>query len=106
MEKIKTAIRWIMVSSADASKWSASVKFALLGAVPFVMQAIGLACGLEIACVSVTGDELQTVALSVSNIVFLALSTVSAVGTLYGIVRKIYRTIDGTNLTLAPYWRE
>ena len=101
IEWTRTAIRWVLVSSNDASKWSLTVKATLLGAIPFVMQGVGITCGLNLVCPSVSTDLLTEVALSLSNLVYLGLSLVAAVGAFYGLVRKLTNTLNGTHAGLA-----
>lgn len=95
------AIRWVLVSSDDASRWSLTVKASLLGAIPFVMQGIGITCGLNLVCPNVSSDVLTEVALSLSNLVYLGLSLVAGIGAFYGLVRKVMNTLNGTHAGLA-----
>lgn len=101
LEWIKTAVRWVLVSSDDASRWSLTVKASLLGAIPFVMQGIGITCGLNLVCPTVSSDLLTEVALSLSNLVYLGLSVVAAIGAFYGLVRKVMNTMNGTHAGLS-----
>lgn len=91
------AIRWVLVSSEDASKWSLTVKMALLGLVPYAMQAFGITCGLNLVCPQIDANELTLIATSLSNIVYLTLSLIAAIGTAFGLVRKVTNTFEGTN---------
>lgn len=97
MNYINTIITWIFTSSADPEKWSLMVKAALLGVVPAAIQAIGLACGFHIVCLAVSGDDLNTLALSLTNLVYLGLSFVAAALGIIGFVRKVYLTVLGEN---------
>lgn len=101
LEWIKTAVRWVFVSSDDASRWSLTVKAVLLGAIPFVMQGIGITCGLNLVCPSVNADLLTEVAASASNLVYLGLSLIAGIGAFYGLVRKVMNTLNGTHAGLA-----
>ena len=101
LEWIKTAVRWVLVSSDDASKWSLTVKATLLGAIPFVMQGIGITCGLNLVCPNVSSDVLTEVASSASNLVYLGLSLIAGIGAFYGLVRKVMNTLNGTHAGLA-----
>lgn len=101
LEWIRTAVRWVLVSSDDASKWSLTVKASLLGAIPFIMQGIGITCGLNLVCPSVNADLLTEVASSASNIVYLGLSLIAGIGAFYGLVRKVMNTLNGTHAGLA-----
>ena len=101
LEWIRTAVRWVLVSSDDASKWSLTVKAVLLGAIPFVMQGIGITCGLNLVCPSVNADLLTEVASTFSNLVYLGLSLIAGVGAAWGLVRKIANTLNGTHAGLA-----
>ena len=86
-----------MVSSADAEKMSLTIKFALVGAIPAIMQAIGLACGFNVLCIYTTPTELEAVALTIANLAYLTLSAVAAVGFILSFFRKVSRTIVGAN---------
>lgn len=102
MQTLSNVLKWILVSSADPGRWSMTVKMSLLGLIPFVLQAIGVTCGLHLICPAIGADELQNAALSASNAVFYALSLVSVLGALYGFGRKVYRTVVGTNAAFTP----
>ena len=94
---IRTGIRWVLVSSNDASKWSLTVKATLLGAIPFIMQGVGITCGLNLVCPTVNADLLTEVASTLSNLVYLVLSLIAGIGAAWGLVRKIANTMNGTN---------
>ena len=101
LEWARTVIRWVLVSSDDATKWSLTVKATLLGAIPFVMQGVGITCGLNLVCPTINSDLLTEVALSLSNLVYLGLSLVAAIGAFYGLVRKVMNTMNGTHAGLS-----
>jgi len=101
MDKLKKLFRWVLVSSADAERYSLTLRAALIGAIPAILWATGAACGLELVCVEVSGDLLREISSGASNALFLALSAVSAAGTVYGLVRKIKLTATGKNAALA-----
>ena len=101
LEWIRKAVRWVLVSSNDASKWSLMVKAMLLGAIPFVMQGIGITCGLNLVCPSVNADILTETASALANLVYLGLSLVAGIGAFYGLVRKLMNTLNGTHAGLA-----
>ena len=97
MQKLSNVLKWVLVSSADPSKFSATLKFALLGIIPGAMSVMGLACGFQLVCVNVTASDLTTVVNEFSQLVFLILSVVSIVGAIWGFARKLVRTANGTN---------
>lgn len=97
MQTLSNVLKWILVSSADPDRWSTTVKMALLGLIPFIMQGIGITCGLHLVCPIVNVDELTGAFLSIANLVFYALSAVSIVGSVFAFMRKIVRTLTGTN---------
>ncbi len=90
-------VRWLLVSSEDATKYSTTVKMALLGLIPYIMQGVGITCGLNLICPAVDTNQLTQIAMSISNIVFLGLSLIAALGTIFGLARKVTKTVDGTN---------
>lgn len=97
MDYIRKALQWTFVSSADPEKISATLKFALLGAIPVIMQAIGLACGFNVLCLDTNAGELEQVGSAVANVVYFAVSAVAAGGTVLAFLRKVVRTARGTN---------
>lgn len=101
MQTLSNVLKWIFVSSADPSKVSATIKFALLGIIPGAMSVIGMACGFHLACVNVSSGDLTTLAGEVSQLVFLALSTVSILGTVWAFCRKVFKSSNGTNAAFA-----
>ena len=101
MDYIRKALQWTFVSSADPEKVSATLKFALLGAIPVIMQAIGLACGFNVLCIDTTSGELETVFSAAANVVYLCVSAVAALGTIWAFLRKVTRTVKGTNAGMA-----
>lgn len=97
---IENLITWIFVSSANPRNASLTVKMALLGIVPWVMQAIGIACALDTICIDLDQSALEAIATDVAQIVYYGLTIVSSVGLLYGLGRKIWRTVFGDNQAL------
>ena len=83
-------LKWIVTSSADPQKYSLMVKSALLSVVPFLIQGLQLTCGIHLVCLAVDGSVLSTVADTVANIVYMALSIIAGVGFLWGLGRKIW----------------
>ncbi len=92
---MKKVFQWIVYSSADPRKISLTVRAALLGVVPMLLNAVSVACGFGLVCLGVDADGLNTVAEAVSNLVFWGFSIVSGVMFLYGFVRKIVLTSTG-----------
>lgn len=101
MQTLSNILKWVFVSSADATKISLTVKMALLGVIPFVMQAIGITCGLHALCPAVSADQLSEIALSLSNTVFLALTLIASIGTAVGLIRKVILSLQGQNAAFA-----
>ncbi len=97
MSTIQKGLRWIFVSSSDASKWSLTVKAALLGAIPVIMQVVHLACGFNVFCLNVDGDLLTQLFSAVANLVYAGLALVASIGVVYGLARKVYLSITGQN---------
>jgi len=97
MTKIWT---FITKSSADPKATSASIKFALLAVIPYIMQALSIACDFGQQCYDVDPSLLETGFDAIANGIFYSLSLVSVVGTIHGLVRKFIRTATGNNLAL------
>lgn len=71
--------------------------FALVGIIPYIMQAVGLACDFGYQCYEVDANLLELAFQAIADGVFYALTLVSVLGTLWGLGRKIYRTATGKN---------
>jgi len=93
-------INFLLKSSADPKATSATVKFALLGAIPYLMQALDLVCQFGQQCYSLDPSLLETIVDALANGVFYTLSLVAVAGTIWGAGRKLYRTITGKNLAI------
>lgn len=97
---MQTIISFILRSSANPQATSATVKFALLGLIPYIMQAAGIACQFGHNCVVLSPSLLELIASSVADATFYLLSLISIIGTIYGAVRKLYLTAIGQNVAL------
>lgn len=97
---MKKLLRFVLTSSADPKQVSASVKFALLALIPYAMQALDLVCSFGNQCYSVDASVLEIGIKAVADGTFYALSFVAAIGTLWGVLRKVYRTFTGQNLAM------
>jgi hypothetical protein len=91
---IKKAIAWLVFSSKDAQAISLSAKSFLVLAATWVTVAAGL------AHVQLPSDLLTQLIDSTVALIQGLLMIVSTVVTIVGIIRKIARTIDGTNQVL------
>lgn len=89
-----------MKSSADPQKTSLTIKAALLGVIPWAMQALNLVCQLGHQCYDVDPNLLETTVDALANGVFYTLSLVSVGLTIYGAGRKIALTFTGRNRAL------
>lgn len=97
---MKKVFSFLAKSSADPSQTSLTVKFALLGIIPYAMQALSLVCEFGSQCYSIDPTLLETIASAIAEAVFYFLTLVSIGGALYGLGRKLYRTFRGENLAL------
>ena len=97
---LKKVWAFIIKSSANPKATSATVLFALVGIIPYIMQAIGLACQFGSQCYDLDPNILELIATSIADGVYYSLYLVSILGTLWGLCRKLYRTFAGTNLVL------
>lgn len=100
MNYLITALRWLLVSSANPQQVSLTVRAIVLAVVPFTMQAIGLVCTIGYYCYAIDPSWFEQAGDAIANVVFYALSLLSAVGVVWGIVRKIYRTVTGRNYAI------
>lgn len=94
---MKTLINFIIKSSADPKATSATVKFALLGLIPYAMQAADLVCQFGYQCVDIDPTLLETTVDALASGTFYLLSLISVIGVLWGLGRKLYRTVTGQN---------
>lgn len=97
---INSIFNWIVLSSKDPNKVSLTVRAALLSAIPGAIWAVGTLCATGGVCIPIADDELRTVANAAADLAFLALSAVSAIGIIYGFLRKIWLTVTGKNAVI------
>lgn len=97
---MKKIIKFLFRSSADPRQVSLTLKMALLGAVPYLMQSLGLVCGLGHFCVDVDPNLVEHIIDVFTQAIFYFLSFVSTLGVLYGAYRKVRRTLRGENLAI------
>lgn len=101
----KKLLQWVWLSSADPRKTSLSVRMALLGVVPFVLNFVMGACGIGLVCLGVDAEGLNQAVGVIENIVFWSLSIVAGIGFLYGFGRKLWLSATGDNKVVAS-WSE
>jgi hypothetical protein len=82
-----TIVRWFVLSSANPAEVSLTVKGALIGVLPVLMAAAGL------AHFNVGQDQLTGIFDVVAGLVQVVLTIVAALVTAYGLVRKLWNTI-------------
>jgi hypothetical protein len=97
---MNNVLNFILKSSADPKATSATIKFALLGVIPYLMQAAGIVCGFDYICIDLNPSTLELIASTVADTAYYLLSLVSVVGALWGASRKLYRTLTGENEVL------
>jgi|GEM_PF-2883593 len=83
--------RWIVLSSANPSEVSLTIKGALVGALPLIMAGIGL------AHLNIGQDAITPIFDTIASIVQGLLTLVSLGVMLYGMLRKVWLSIKGTN---------
>ena len=81
-------ITWLVTSSSDPEKYSATAKGALGLLLAWFLQISPLVCGAHIVCID--PNILTTVFQTLGNVVYFGLSFISAVVFIFGAVRKIY----------------
>lgn len=101
MQTLSNILKWVFVSSADATKVSLTIRLGLLAIIPYVMQTIGITCGLHLVCPAVNADLLNEIVSGVSNTIFLGLSLVASVGATVALIRKIILSLQGQNAAFA-----
>lgn len=96
---MKSIINALWYSSKDPKRVSLSVRAFLIFLIPVAMQALGLACQFGYQC-NFESSQLTELVNIIADAVFYGLSLVGALGTVYGLLRKIVRTLMGNNLSL------
>lgn len=91
---MKKILIWLVASSANSEKVSLFVKGVLLGVVPFLVTLFGL------AHINVGQSDLTAVIDGIAVVIQVGLGLVSAVMAVVGLVRKIWRTVQGENRAL------
>lgn len=94
---IDTILDFLLVSSKDPTKWSLTLKMALVGVIPYIINAVGIACGFGLVCLGVDTAGLNALAEGLEKVAFFVLSTIAAIGVVVGLARKFIRSAQGTN---------
>jgi hypothetical protein len=97
---MKIIFDFIVRSSADPQAISSTIKYALLGAIPFLMQALDIVCQFGYQCVAFDPSLLEVFFDAIASGIFYLLTLVSVAGTTWAAGRKIYRTATGQNKAL------
>jgi len=87
MNAVENALRWLLQSSADPSEVSLTIKGLLIGVVPVLMTVLGL------AHINLGQDQITGLVDGLVGFVQAALTLISAIATLWGILRKIWLTV-------------
>lgn len=85
---------WIVVSSADPSKTSLTVKAAGVLAIPYVLNSVKIACGVGLVCIGVDSASLNGLVDASAGIVEAALSLIGGIAFVYGFARKVALSIS------------
>lgn len=88
---------WLVRSSADPNKLSTTVKGFLLGVLPLLVLAFGM------AHVNLDSERLTVIINDLALVIQYALGTVSAAVSVYGLIRKLVKTLNGTNAVLNEF---
>ncbi len=86
---MKKVINWFVKSSADGDKISLTVKGLLLGIVPTIIIVTGM------ASIDINSSDLSLLFSELALVVKYFLGIIASLTTIFGIVRKIWRTITG-----------
>lgn len=89
-----------MRSSVDPHKTSMTVKYALIGIIPYVMQASDMVCEFGYTCMNFSDSFLNQMVDAITLSIFGGLTVISATGAIYGLMRKVVNTWNGTNKAL------
>jgi hypothetical protein len=83
-------IKWLVTSSADPTKYSATIKGTGYMLVAWAISLFGVTCSFHIVCVQADGDSLRTVVDTVATITQGILLVVGGIHFLAGFIRKLY----------------
>jgi hypothetical protein len=83
-------IKWLVTSSADPSKYSATIKGVGYMGVAYIISLLGFTCASHLFCVAADGDSLKTVVDTVATIAQSVLLIVGGINFIAGFVRKLY----------------
>ena len=83
-----TIVRWIVLSSEDPTEASLTIKGFLLGVLPVLMAVAG------IAHFNVGQQQLSDIFDAIAQIVQVLLTIVATAMTAYGLLRKLWNTIQ------------
>lgn len=97
---LKKFYNFIVKSSADPRATSASIKFLLVGFIPYAMQALDLVCKFGERCYAIDASVFELIIDTFANAIFYALTFFSSLGALWALGRKFIRTFTGNNLAL------
>lgn len=99
---VDVAVKWVFLSSADPTKASATIKFALVGLIPLTIKAAAFFCGIGLACLSFLNEQwLDMVIAIIANIAYFAFGLVAAIGSAAALIRKVSSTVNGTNAVIS-----
>lgn len=91
---IKKFVNWLVLSSKNPGEVGLTTKAVLLAIIPVVSMALGL------AHIDVGADVLTSVVDTIIGLVQGVLAVVSAIGVVWGLVRKLWATFNGTHATM------
>jgi hypothetical protein len=83
-------IKWLVTSSANPTKYSATIKGAGYMAVAYIISLLGITCASHVLCVAADGDSLKTAVDNVATILQGVLLVVGGINFIAGFVRKLY----------------
>lgn len=91
---LKKIWNWLVKSSVNAQRISLTVKGILIGIIPVVMTIAHL------ANIKVESADLTTLIDAMANLIIVLGSLVSIIAMIWGVIRKIFTTFNGTNAVL------
>lgn len=97
MKTLKRVLEWLVKSSADASKWSLTVKAVLYGLIPVAVHFLGL------ANIQIGSDALTQVVDSIAQFIVVIGGVITGSVAAVGLIRKIWTTLAGENDVIAGW---
>lgn len=97
MNKLKKIWQWLVKSSADAKKWSLTIKSILYAIIPTAVYFLGL------VHIQIGSDALTEVVNMIAELIVVIGGVITAISFTWGLIRKIETTLTGENKVVTSW---